>query len=396
MTNENNFSDRILRTKGSSTLKAALAASKLREKGVPIIDLTVGEPDFDTPDFIKRYAIEGIEAGLTKYTPGAGMTMFREAIAAHYERQYGSTFSPSEVAATCGGKQGLFNAVASVVNRGDEVLLPKPYWVTFPELVNFYGGISVCIDTEETDFVLSVDQVKAAITPKTKLLIINSPSNPSGRVIPGGEMKKIFDLCGEHGVLVITDECYLQFVYPPGEVFTAASLPAEYKDFLCVSGSFSKTYAMTGWRCGYTITNQDWTKQMVKLQSHSATHPTSFVQYACGKAMENDEESFGAVHAMLSEYKARRDWFIPALNKIEGIKVAMPEGAFYAFIDVREHLGGKYKTSDEFGQALLEQKAVVTTDGAGFGAEGFIRLSYANSMENLRSAVEKLTSFVNQ
>ncbi|MDH3494935.1 MAG: aminotransferase class I/II-fold pyridoxal phosphate-dependent enzyme, partial [Acidobacteriota bacterium] len=208
------------------------------------------------------------------------------------------------------------------------------------------------------------------------------------------EMRKIFDLCGENGVYVITDECYLLFVYPPSEVFTAASLPPEYLDFICVSGSFSKTYAMTGWRIGYTITNEAWTKQMVKLQSHSATHPTSFVQYACAKAMQNDEESFAEVGAMLDEYKKRRDWFVPALNEIEGISCALPEGAFYAFIDVRPHLGERYKTSDDFGQALLEKSAVVTTDGAGFGAEGFIRLSYANSMENLERAVEKIREFV--
>jgi aspartate aminotransferase len=394
MKNRDPFSERINRMKGSSTLKAALAATKLREKGVDVIDLTVGEPDFDTPAFIKSYVAEAFEKGLTKYTPGAGLTMFRESIAEHYQRNYDATFSPAEVAASCGGKQGLFNAIATVVDDGDEVLLPKPYWVTFPEIVSFCGGKNVFIETEETDFVLSAEQVADAITDKTRLLVINSPSNPSGRVVPGEEMRKIFDLCGEHGIYVITDECYLQFVYPPGDVFTAASLPSEYKEFVCVAGSFSKTYAMTGWRCGYTITNKAWTKQMIKLQSHSATHPTSFVQYACGKAMQNDKESFAAVSAMLAEYKVRRDWFIPALNEIEGISVAMPEGAFYAFINVRAHLGDRFPTSDDFGQALLEQSAVVTTDGAGFGAEGFIRLSYANSMENLGAAVDKIRDFV--
>ncbi len=390
----NTFSERIVRMKGSSTLKAALAATRLREQGIDVIDLTVGEPDFDTPQFIKQYAVEALELGLTKYTPSAGMTVFRESIAEHYRRRYGATFSPAHVAATCGGKQGLFNAVATIVNEGDEVLLPRPYWVTFPEIVSFCGGTSVYIDTEDTDFILSAEQVESAITPKTKLLIITSPSNPSGRVVPGAEMRKIFDLCASKGVYVITDECYLLFVYPPSEVFTAASLPAEYMAFVCVSGSFSKTYAMTGWRIGYTIANDAWTRQMVKLQSHSATHPTSFVQYACAKAMQNDEESFKNVDSMLAEYKKRRDWFVPALNEIEGIKCAMPEGAFYAFIDVRSHLGERFKTSDEFGQALLEETAVVTTDGAGFGAEGFIRLSYANSMENLKTAVEKIRNFV--
>ncbi|NNE67197.1 MAG: pyridoxal phosphate-dependent aminotransferase [Pyrinomonadaceae bacterium] len=392
--NTDGFSQRILKMQGSSTLKAALAATKLREQGFDVIDLTVGEPDFDTPEFIKSYANEGLAKGITKYTPSAGLTRFKEAIADHYNRRYGANLAPNQIAASCGGKQGLFNAITTIIDEGDEVLLPKPYWVTFPEIVNFCGGKNVFIETEQTGFVLSADQVKDSITDRTKLLVINSPSNPSGRVVPGEEMRKIFDLCGEKGIRVITDECYLLFVYPPAETFTAASLPSEYLDFICVSGSFSKTYAMTGWRIGYTITNDAWTKQMVKLQSHSATHPTSFVQYACAKAMENDKESFAAVDEMLSEYRKRRDWFIPALNGVDGIKCAMPEGAFYAFIDVRDHLGEKYPTSEDFGQAFLEESAVVTTDGTGFGSPGFIRLSYANSMENLERAVEKLREFV--
>ncbi|MDH3494514.1 MAG: aminotransferase class I/II-fold pyridoxal phosphate-dependent enzyme, partial [Acidobacteriota bacterium] len=179
MTNPISFSTRTLNMKGSSTLKAALAATRLREKGVDVIDLTVGEPDFDTPQFIKNYAIEGLEKGFTKYTPSAGLTIFKDSIADHYGRQYGASITPAQIAASCGGKQGLFNAVAALVNEGDEVLLPKPYWVTFPELVNFCGGTNVFIETEETDFVLTSEQVREAITQKTKLLIINSPSNPS-------------------------------------------------------------------------------------------------------------------------------------------------------------------------------------------------------------------------
>jgi aspartate aminotransferase len=207
-------------------------------------------------------------------------------------------------------------------------------------------------------------------------------------------MRKIIDVCVENEVYVITDECYLLFVYPPAEVFSSASLPKEYRQYVCVGGSFSKTYAMTGWRMGYTITNEAWTKQMTKLQSHSATHPTSFVQYACAKALENRQESMNAVSEMLTEYKARRDWFIPALQEIEGLKVAMPEGAFYAFVDVRDLLGDRFKTSADFSFQLLNDSHVVTTDGEGFGADGFIRLSYATSMENLHTAVEKIKEFI--
>ena len=371
------------------------AASALREEGFDVVDLTVGEPDFPTPEFIKRLAIEGLEKNITKYTPSAGMKSFTEAVSHFYAEQFGADVKPAEVVAACGGKQALFNAACAILNDGDECLIPKPYWVTFPEIAAFTGAKSVFIETEETDFVLSAEQVAAAITGQTKLLIINSPSNPSGRVVPPQEMRKIIELCAEKGVYVLTDECYLFFVYPPGEVFTSAVLPKELRDFVCVAGSFSKTYAMTGWRIGYTIANEEWSKAMTKLQSHSATHPTSFVQYACARAMERRAESMAAVGAMLAEYKERRDWFIPELNKIEGFKCAMPEGAFYAFVDVRGLLGDKFKASADVAEYLLTEAQTVATDGAGFGADGFLRLSYATSMENLHKAIERMKKLFN-
>ena len=394
-TDQNPFSDRINGMLGSSTLKAALAATRLREAGHEVIDLTVGEPDFDTPEFIKRYAIEAMQKGLTKYTPASGLTSYKESIATYFHEEFGADVSTKHIAASCGGKQALFNAVATLINPGDEVLLPKPYWVTFPEIVNFCEGKNVFIDTDETDLVLTAEQVSEAITDRTKLLIINSPNNPSGRVIPPEEMRRIIDVCVENEVYVITDECYLLFVYPPAEVFAAAGLPKEYLKYVCVAGSFSKTYAMTGWRIGFTITNEAWTKQMVKLQSHSATHPTSFVQYAAGKAMDNRDETMKAVESMLAEYKIRRDWFIPALNEIDGFKVSMPEGAFYAFADVRDRLRNDFRSSAELCDRLLSESHVVATDGEGFGADGFIRFSYATSLDELKEAVEKIGNFLN-
>ncbi|MFV0387173.1 MAG: pyridoxal phosphate-dependent aminotransferase [Pyrinomonadaceae bacterium] len=391
---ENVFSDRINAMKSSSTMKAALAAAKLREAGVDVIDLTVGEPDFPTPEFIVEYAIEGMRNGLTKYTPVSGITRFKDAVQRYYQLNFGSDIQTDEIAPACGGKQALFNAIATLINPGDEVLIPKPFWVSFPEMVNFCQGTNVYIDTEETDFVLTYQQVEKAITENTKLLILNSPSNPSGRVISTEEIKRIIDLCVERGIFVISDECYLQFVYPPGEVYSAASLPREYRDYVCIAGSFSKTYAMTGWRIGYSITNSAWTKQILKLQGHSATHPTSFVQYACARALEDSERSNKAVNEMLAEYKRRRDWFIPALQGINGIKCSMPQGAFYAFIDVREAFGAKFSSSAEFCEKLLEEQAVVATDGEGFGADGFVRLSYATSMKNLESAIKALHLFM--
>lgn len=383
-------SKNVAAMKTSLTLKAGQIAADLRERGFDIVDLTVGEPDFPTPEFIKNLAIEGLHKNITKYTPTAGLKTFTEAVAHFYQEQFGASFSPKEVAASCGGKQALFNAVCTLVNRGDDVLIPKPYWVTFPEIVNFCDARSVFIETEESDFILTAEQVKAAITDKTKLLIVNSPNNPTGRVIPPDELRKIVEVCADKGIYVLTDECYLYFVYPPATVFTSAVLPADLRRFVCVAGSFSKTYAMTGWRIGYTIAPVEWTNAIVKLQSHSATHPTSFVQYACARALERREESMTAVGAMLAEYEARRNWLIPALDKIDGLKCAMPEGAFYAFVDARELLGEKFAASSDIADLLLTEAHTVVTDGAGFGADGFLRISYATSMENLQKAVENI------
>lgn len=383
-------SENVARMKSSSTFKAMQAAMNLRGQGFDVIDLTLGEPDFQTPEFIKDLAVEGLRKGLTKYTPSAGMKFFTEAVSHFYVEQFGAEISPKEIAASCGGKQALFNAACTILNAGDEVLIPKPFWVTFPEIVSFCGAKSVFIETEDTNFVLTAEQVKNVITEKTKLLIVNSPNNPTGAVIPKDEMIKIIEVCAEKKVFVLTDECYLFFVYPPQKVFSSAVLPADLRKFVCVAGSFSKTYAMTGWRIGYTIANADWTKAMIKLQSHSATHPTSFVQYACARALERREDSMNAVSAMLAEYEKRRNWLIPELQKIKGFKCAMPEGAFYAFVDVRGLLGGKFQTSADVADYLLNETYVVVTDGEGFGAEGFLRLSYATSMENLQKAVGRI------
>ncbi len=395
MNNSFPVSERVAAMKMSSTLKAGQIAAELREQGFDVIDLTLGEPDFQTPEFVKDLAWEGLEKGLTKYTPTAGLKSFKEAIVHFYTEQFGASFSPEEVTASDGGKQALFNAACTLLNPGDEVLIPKPYWVTFPEIVKFCGAESVFIETEETNFVLNAEQVRNAITDKTKLLIINSPNNPTGSVVPPDEMRKIVETCAERGVYVLTDECYLFFVYSPGEVFTSAALPDDVRKFVCVAGSFSKTYAMTGWRIGYTVANKEWTRQITKLQSHSTSHPTSFVQYACARAMQQPRKSIESVEFMLSHYIKRRDFLIPALQSIDGFKCAMPEGAFYAFVDVREMLGDKFKTSATVADFLLKEAQIVVTDGAGFGADGFLRFSYATSLENLQTAVERMQSLFN-
>jgi aspartate aminotransferase len=262
--------------------------------------------------------------------------------------------------------------------------------VTFPEIAVFAGGKPVFIETEETNFVLTVDQVERAITPRTKLLILNSPSNPSGRVLPPDEFRRIMELTTERGIYVVSDECYLRFVYPPGEVFSAASLPAELRSRLCIAGSFSKTYAMTGWRVGYALAPAEWTKAMLKVQGHSTSNTNSIAQWAAVEALTGPQESVGI---MLKEYTRRREWLLNELGEIPGFKCSEPEGAFYAFPDVRGCLKKDLKTSGDFAQRLLEEEQTVVTDGAGFGAEGFLRISYATSMEQIQEGVKRIRRF---
>ena len=384
-------SDNVAQMKASSTLAAMQAAEAMRAAGVDVVDLGAGEPDFDTPQNIKDAAAEAMRAGQTKYTPTAGTRKLQQAIIDFYQREFGTGYERSEVMATAGGKQAIFNAVVSLINPDDEVLLPKPYWVTFPEIVAFARAKSVFIETEENDFTLTADMVRKAITPRTRLIILNSPSNPSGRVIPPEEFASIMEIVAEHDVYAISDECYLRFVYPPGKVFSAASLRPELRRRLCIAGSFSKTYAMTGWRVGYSLANAEWTRAMLKVQGHSTSNATSIAQAAATEAFNGPQDS---VAAMLAEYTLRRDWLLNALSEIPGLRCPQPEGAFYAFPDVRGCLKGKLRTSAEFANELLELEQTVVTDGAGFGADGYIRISYATSLDRLREGVKRIRRVV--
>jgi len=380
-------SENVARMQSSATMAAMQAAEALRAAGVNVCDFGAGEPDFDTPDNIKQAAAAAMKAGRTKYTSAGGIREIQRAIIDFYKRKFGTEYQPSEVMATAGGKQAIFNAVVTLINPGDEVLIPKPYWVTFPEVVVFAGGTPVYIETEETDFVLNFEQVEKAITSRTKLIILNSPSNPSGRVLPPNDFRRILELTTERGIYVVSDECYLRFVYPPAEVFSAASLPAELRSHLCIAGSFSKTYAMTGWRVGYALAPTDWTKAMLKVQGHSTSNTNSIAQWAAVEALNGPQESVGI---MLAEYTRRREWLLKALRDIPGITCAEPEGAFYAFPNVRGLLKNGLKTSGEFAQRLLEEEHTVVTDGAGFGAEGYVRISYATSMEQIKEGVGRI------
>ena len=380
-------SDNVAEMKASSTLAAMQAAEAMRAAGVDVVDLGAGEPDFDTPQNIKDAAAEAMRAGRTKYTPTAGIRELQQAIIGFYQREFGAGYERNEVMATAGGKQAVFNAVVSLVNPGDEVLIPKPYWVTFPEIVTFARGNSVFIETEDNDFVLTADMIRKAITRRTKLIILNSPSNPSGRVIPPAEFRQIMEIVAEHDLYAISDECYLRYVYPPATVFSAASMRPELRRRLCIAGSFSKTYAMTGWRVGYSLANAEWTRAMLKVQGHSTSNATSISQAAATEALNGPQES---VATMLAEYTRRREWLLSALNNIPGLRCPQPEGAFYAFPDVRGCFKGKLHTSGDFVNELLEKEQTVLTDGAGFGAEGFIRISYATSLDRLEEGVKRI------
>jgi aspartate aminotransferase len=375
----------------SATLAAMQAAEALRAAGANVVDFGAGEPDFDTPDNIKRAATEAMRAGKTKYTSTGGTRELQQAIIDFYARSFGANYERAEVMATSGGKQAIFNAVVSLINPGDEVLLAKPYWVTVPEVVVFARGVPVFIETEETGFVVSAEQVERAITPRTKLIVLNSPCNPSGRVIPPAEFQRIMELVTERGIFVVSDECYLRFVYSPGQVFSAASLPAELRANLCIAGSFSKTYAMTGWRVGYALAPRAWTTEMLKVQGHSTSNPNSIAQSAAVEALNGPQDS---VAAMLAEYTARRAWLLEALREIPRLSCNEPEGAFYAFPSVRNCLGNNVKSSADFASRLLAEEQTVVTDGAGFGAEGYLRISYATSMEQLREGVTRIRRFV--
>jgi aspartate aminotransferase len=377
----------VSRMQPSSTLAAMQAAMRLRSEGVDVVDFGAGEPDFDTPEHIKAAAAEAMRAGQTKYTPTAGTRKFQEAVLGYYEREFGARYELNEVMGTAGGKQAIFNAVVTACGPGDEVLIPKPFWVTFPEIVTFAGATPVFIDTEENGFHLTAEAVGRAMTPRTRLVIINSPSNPSGRVIAPREFRKIMELLAERGVYAVSDECYLRFVYPPAEVYSAATLPAELRARLCIAGSFSKTYAMTGWRIGYALAPAAWTKEMSKVQSHSTSNPGSIAQAAAAAAFNSPQD---CVAEMLAEYRRRRDWLFRALSEVPGLCCLEPEGAFYMFPSVRGCTGGGVKTSGDFADKLLEEAHTVVTDGAGFGQEGYIRISYATSLDRLQEGVERI------
>lgn len=385
-------SRRTQNTGFSSTAAVVVAADKLRAAGIDVIDLGVGEPDFPTPAHIKEAAKLALDENFTKYTSSQGTIQFRRAVADSLNSQFGSDYQQEQVCAVVGGKQGIFNAVVTLIDPGDDVLIEKPSWVSFPEIVHFAEGNVVWMETEATDFHLTAEHVKASITPKTKLLILNSPSNPTGRVIAPAELRKIAELAVERNFWIISDECYLQFVYAPAQVNSAASLPPELRARVLIVGSMSKTYAMTGWRIGYTVGPREWIAEILKIQTHTATHPASISQRAAIAALTSPQDS---VREMLGEYQRRGEWLLPALNAVPGIHCSAPEGAFYAFPNVKALMKDcGFETSKALTDELLYKYGVVVTDGAAFGAEGYLRMSYATSLDRIQEAVKRILQLV--
>ncbi len=382
---------RLDHMQSSSTMAATAAAARLRAEGHTVIDLGAGEPDFETPSNIRQAAVQALEEGKTRYTPASGIAELKQAIADYIAQETGTRYPTNAVIVSAGGKQTIFNALVSIINPGDEVVIPAPYWVTFPEIVAFCGGVSVFIPTHEHDFRLTADMIERALTPRAKAVIVNSPSNPSGAVVPPEAIRDIAELCAARDLWLISDECYYKFVYPPGRPFSAASLPAALRERALVSGSLSKTYAMTGWRIGYALAHPDWVAEMTKVQSHSTSNPTTFAQWAAIEALRGGQAS---VAAMLAEYQARRDWIVPALAELPGVTCRQPEGAFYAFPDFSAVLAKVGLRDADFAQRLLEEAHVVVTAGSAFGADGYLRISYANSLENLRRGVENIRALI--
>jgi aspartate aminotransferase len=380
-------SDNVAGMEVSSTLAVLMEAERLRSEGVDLIDLGAGEPDFPTPRNVKDAAEQAIENNFTRYTATSGIAPLRKAITEMMRRDFGASYDPSEVLVTMGGKQAIFNAMATLLNPGDEVLIPSPYWVTFPEIVKFLNASPVFIDTEPSDFLLTPRAVSDSIGPRTRLLIINSPNNPTGRIIPPEEFREIVDVAAARDVWVISDECYLYFAYPPAAPFTAGQLPEELRSRVMICGSFSKTHAMTGWRLGFGLGPKPWIQSMLKVQSHSTSNANSMTQKAAVEAAIGPQDS---VHSMIGEYLRRRDWVVPALNEIDGIECSMPEGAFYVMPNVKRLLGGPVRDSIQLSKLLLDEARVVVTAGSAFGMEGYLRISYANSLEAIQEGVRRI------
>ncbi len=385
------IADRISTISVSSTMKVAADADRLRREGVDVVDFGAGEPDFPTPAHIKDAAVQALASDFTKYTNTAGTLELREAICKRHRQDFGTDYSPAECMVTVGGKHAIFNLIQALVNPGDEVIIPVPYWVTYKDVVNYAGGACVFVDTDEAaGFEVSAAMIERHITPRTKLLIINSPSNPSGAVLSPQEFRAILDIASKRDIFLLTDECYCHFLYD-GEPFSIAAAPGA-REKAVVAGSLSKTYAMTGWRVGFALAPAPIINAMTKLQSHCTSNPTSISQKAAVEAMVGPQDS---VPQMLAEYRKRRDFVVNRLRAIPGVSIVTPKGAFYAYPNVSvAYRAGTIKNSLDFAAELLRQAHVAVVPGEAFGTQNHVRISYATSMHELERGLDRLHQFI--
>jgi aspartate aminotransferase len=389
------LAERMGRTSASPTLKVMIQAETLRRQGIDVVDFGAGEPDFPTPEHVKAAAVAAIGAGFTKYTPAAGTAELKQAIAARYQSDYGVTFAEPEVVATAGGKQALYNVAMALYQKGDEVITHAPYWPTIVEQIKIADATPVIVRTRAADgFALDPQAIIDAITPRTRAIILNSPGNPTGAVASEAQIAAIADAAARRGIWIVLDLCYEKLIYDAVPHNLPRVLTDRMRDRTILAGSASKTYAMTGWRCGWAIGPAAVMSACTALQSHSTSNVASISQRAALAALTGPQ---APVTAMLDEYRRRRDRIHAWLTADPRIECVKPAGAFYLFPCIARLLSPDgIRTSAEFAQALLDEARVAVTAGEGFDAPGYLRISYAASMERLKEGSDRLLAFVRQ
>lgn len=388
------ISRRAGRVSPSPTLTITAKAKAMQAEGIDVVNFGAGEPDFDTPQHIKDAAVKSIEAGFTKYTPTSGTADLKKAICEKLQRENGLEYAPNQVIVSLGAKHSIYNAMLATVDPGDEVIIPAPYWVSYPEIVGMAEGKPVYIETDEsTGFTVPIDVLRAAVTPKTKMLILNSPSNPTGGVYDRKQIEQIAELAVEKGFYVLSDEIYEKIIYDGRQHVSIASFGDAIKKRTITINGFSKAFSMTGWRLGYAAAEKPIVDAMEAIQSHSASNLVSFTQPAAVAALNGPPE---VVDTMVAEFDKRRRYVVQRLNDIKGISCATPGGAFYVFPNVSGLYGKKITTSDALSEFLLTEANVAVVAGSGFGADNYIRLSYATSMGNIEKGLDRIAAAVSR
>lgn len=380
----------------SPTLTIDAKYKSMVADGVDAVGFGCGEPDFDTPQYIKDAAIAAMLAGQTKYTPAAGTMALRKAVAAKFLRENGISYEPTQIVISNGAKHSLMNTFLVLLNPGDEVIIPAPCWVSYPEMVKLADGVPVTVETaEENDFKASVKDFEKVLSPKTKAIVINSPSNPTGMVYTEAELSEIADFAVKNDLYVISDEVYEHLIYE-GKHISIASLGEEIKKRTITINGVSKTYAMTGWRIGFAAADEKIAKAMASIQSHGASNPNSIAQAAAVAALSG---GLSEVESMRAEFEKRRDYLTNAINEIDGVSCRKPQGAFYIMMNIDGVLGKAYngeriESADDFARLFLEAEKVAIVPGTGFGAPNYVRWSYAVDMEHIKKGVERLKTFL--